>query len=363
MKNLAENKYSHDEIIKILKGNRKVKYRYELLDKNLLYLGDLTASGYIDFNANADITRVANLKINEIKDINYIDERIKIYFSLSTPRGWIDYPLGVFLVSSPNRYSNGLKITRDSECYDYGVILQEDKFTARYLVKAGATYTDEILKILNSAGIVNVNIQQSDLTTNSDIEFKLGLSKLDAVNTLLKSINYNNLYFDEYGNACVVPYILPVLRNIDEVYETDGESIIKPGATEILDTFNVPNKIIRYTENPDYGELISTYVNDNPTSKFSVQSRGRIIVDVDSVSDVANQAVLDAYVQRVAVEKSVYQSLSFRTANMPHHGYLDCLMINNKDLDVQGKYIELGWRMNLETGGEMTHSVRRVVPI
>lgn len=361
MIDLSANGYTHEQIIDMLKSNRQVKYKYDLLDKNMLYLGQVTATGNIDFNAKTDITRIASLKINEIKDINFIDERIKPYFCLKTPKGWIDYPLGVFLISSPERYNDGIRTTRQVDCYDLSIILQEDKFDKRYCIKAGSAYTDEVLKILNGAGIVNVNMQSSDLITKSDIEFELGKSKLEAINNLLEAINYNRIYFDENGNANVTPYLLPVLRNIDDIYETDNKSIIKVGASENLDTFNVPNKIIRYTESPDMDELISVYVNNNPSSKFSTVSRGRNIVDVASINDIADQVTLDAYVQRVATEKAVYKTITFDTAVMPHHSFLDCLMINNKDLNVQGKYIELAWNMNLENGGSMRHTCRKVI--
>ena len=282
---------------------------------------------------------------------------------LYTPKGWIDYPLGVFLLSSPNRYNDGFRTTRECTCYDYSVILQEDKFDKRHFIKAGSAYTDEVLKILNSAGITNVNMQSSDLVTNIDIEFELGKSKLDAINSLLNAINYNRVYFDELGNACVYPYILPVLRTVDFTYETDKNSIVGTGISENLDTFAVPNKIIRYVENPDSGELKSVYVNDDPNSKLSTVSRGRNIVSIESVTDIANQATLDAYVNRIAVENTVYQTITFKTANLPHHAFLDCLMINNKDIGLQGKYIELAWKMELKLGGEMQHTCRRVTPL
>lgn len=363
MRNLSQNGYSHDAVIKMLKGNRKIRFRNELTDKNGVYLGDVTATGSINCDSRADIGRSASLTISEIKDINYIDERIKSYMELSAPRGWLKYPLGVFLISSPNRDNNGYRTTREVECYDQSVVLQEDKFTTRYYVASGTAYTDEVETILNSAGIVNTAIISSDKETSSAIEFEIGTSKLEAVNSLLSAINYNRLWFDADGNACAEPYVLPTERTVEDTYETNKESIILPGITESLDVFNCPNIIVRYVENPDTGELKSTYINDNPESILSTVSRGRNIVDIESVTDIADQTTLDAYVQRVAAEKSVYGTLTFDTAIMPHHTNLNCLMVNNKDIEVNEKFIELAWEIPLEIGGRMKHICRKVVPL
>lgn len=363
MRNLSQSGYSHDTVMKMLKGNRKIRFRNELTDKNGIYLGDVTASGTISCDSRADIGRAASLTINEIKDINYIDERIKCFMEASTPRGWLKYPLGVFLISSPNRQNNGYRTMRDVECYDQSVILQEDKFTSRYYIPEGTIYTDVVTTIINGSGIINTRITSSDKTLSTDIEFEIGTSKLDAVNKLLSAINYNRLWFDADGNACSEPYVLPAIRTVEETYETNEESIIRPGVTESLDIFNCPNVIVRYVENPDVGELKSTYINDNPESVLSTVNRGRNIVDIESVSDIADQATLNSYVQRVAVEKSVYGTLTFNTATMPHHDILNCLMINNKDIGINEKYIELAWELPIEVGGQMKHVCRKVVPL
>jgi hypothetical protein len=307
--------------------------------------------------------RVGTFNVKEIADIDYINDRIKPYFCLYTPMGWIKYPLGVFLISSPTRQSDGMVITRDIESYDKAIILKEDKFTKRYLVPKGALYTDKINDILNSAGIFKSDITKSYLQVATDIEFEIGTSKLEAVNKLLNSINYEYIHFDEMGVAQASDYVSPDYRTTEYEYRTDKRSIIKVGSKESLDVFNCPNIFVRYLSNPETGELRSEYINDNPSSKLSTVSRGRNIVDVESVSDIADQTTLDAYVKRIADERQIYETIEFRTALMPHHGYMDCLYVRNKELGIDSKYIETEWTMSLEVGGHMSHRGRRVVTI
>lgn len=362
MDSLAQNGSSHEQVKNILLDNRVVTFEFDLLDKNEHSIGTVTASGSIDCDTSAQIVRGARFTIKESKDINYIDERLRPKMKVRHGDKWFVFPLGVYLLSSPSIQGRIGAYTKDTEAYDKSAILAEDKFTERTLFQAGTGYVDNVISILNSAGITNVNITPNTSELSTELEFEIGTSKLEAINKLLKSINYNYLYFDNNGTARSSPYILPLLRNVDETYQTDEKSIILPGSEKSQDLFNCPNVFVRYLENPDAGgTLISKVVNDNPSDKLSTVSRGRNIVDIESVSDIADQATLDQYVLRVMAEKQVYETISFETALMPHHGYMDCLGINIDSLNFRAKCIETSWSMELKVGGKMRHTCRKVV--
>lgn len=363
MNRLDNEYYSHEQMDKLLKSNRSITYKSQLLDNNNVPLGDITASGTINFSANCEIMRIANLEVKEYKDIDFINNRIKTYMVVNTPLGKVEYPLGVFLIASPDRETNGMSITRNLECYDYAQILKEDKFTNRYMIAKGQLYTNAINTLLESALLFNHDIFVSPLTIPTDIEFEIGTSKLDAINQLLKAINYTPLWFDENGVAKSSVYVSPSMRISEYTYSTDNESIVFQEVKESLDTFNIPNKIVRYTDNPEGAFLRAEWVNNNPSSKLSTVSRRRNIVDIESVSDIANQSTLDQYVQRIAEEQMLYQEINFDTAIMPHHTYNNCLKIVNKDLGINSTYIETEWNINLEVGGRMNHICRKLVNI
>ena len=109
--------------------------------------------------------------------------------------------------------------------------------------------------------------------------------------------------------------------------------------------------------------MISSITNDNPNSKLSTVSRGRVITDIESVRDIADKSSLDAYVQRIMAEKKVYQKLIFETLNMPMHETNDCLYVDVNSLGAYGKFIETAWEMNLTIGGKMRHVCRKAVSI
>lgn len=362
MYSLAQNGYTWDEVRRLLGQSRTVSYGFDILDKNDRGIGEVHSPDCrIYNNTDAEIQRSCSLTIIEEKEIDFTSDRIRPYMRLKTENGALVYPLGIFIMSSPARRAIGGAINWTVDCYDKTQILKDDRFDTRYTVTKNTAYTAAVSNIISSAGITMSEIIPSALETETDIEFPLGTSKLEACNKLLEAINYYPIYADSFGYIRSKPYELPDGRSIDAFYATDKASIIQPGAQEELDIFNAPNKIIRYLENAERNYLISSVTNDDPNSKLSTVSRGRTIVDIAAVDDIANQSALDAYVARIMAEQKVYQKITFETLNMPNHEYSDCLYIDNSELDVAGKYIETAWEMDLRTGGKMKHLCRKAV--
>lgn len=362
MYSLAQNGYTWDQVLAILKQPRTVTYGFDILDKDDNAIGEVHSPDCKIFNnINADIQRSCTLTIMEDKDIDFTSERLRPYMKVKTASGMLTYPLGVFLMSSPQRQAQGGAIKRSVECYDKMQILNDDRFDTRYTVPANTSYVAAVINIVLSAGINMVNIAPSQLETVTALEFPIGTSKLQACNELLAAINYYPLYADSFGVVRSKAYELPDGRIIDAFYATDKISIIQPGAQEELDIFGAPNKIVRYLENAERQLLVSSVTNDDPNSKLSTVSRGRVITDIASVSDIANQGALDAYVARVMAESKVYQKIVFETLNMPNHEYNDCLYVDDLELDIAGKYTEIAWEMDLWTGGKMKHQCRKAV--
>jgi len=373
MLNLAVNGYTREQVIDCLHGRSgsrgEVKFRYELLSKDEVKIGELQAQpGRVAMDSLAEIKRTALFELTEqeAQDVDWLSDRIRPVFCLKMPDGGIaEWPLGVFLLSSPTRKDENRKIKRNIEAYDTSLILKEDKFTDRYKISAGTKYITAIIDILNGAGIWKINIADHPGTISADKEFEIGTEKLTAINKLLAEINYTSLWVDENGYFVAQPYVLPSNRDPEYEYCTNDLSIIHPGSTEELDLFAVPNKWVRYVSNPDRAVMLrSEYTNELSTSPTSTINRGRTIVDIDSVDDIYDQATLDEYTKRIAYNASqVYGRFDFSTALMPHHSYYNCLYIEHADFGIAAKYMESSWSMDLQPGGAMTHSCRRVIII
>jgi len=369
MLSLAKGGYTAEQVKKQLHyggGSRDVSFRYEILNKNDVYIGDLDqVEASISFDSEAAIKRTGNFIINRntLDEIDWNNESIRPFYRLRMGVDVLEWPLGILLLSSPSRSAgNSGKVTRSIEAFDKSQILKEDKFTTRYLINSGSSYTAAITDILYSAGISKVSLEESLAELTTAIEFEIGTDKLSAVNDLLSAINYYSLWFDDQGFATSKAYQEPYTRNVEYEYRTDAISIIKPGAKETIDLFDAPNVFVRVLSSPETTVLKSVYTNDSPGSPLSTVNRGRNIVDYDTVSDIADQSTLDAYVRRIAINANqLYKSTTFKTATMPHHTFVDCLYVEHSDLGAGDVYIEKAWSMDLRAGGNMTHEVRKVI--
>lgn len=369
MQEIAQGIYSKEEVIKMLHSDsRVVKFRYDLLnnkDEKIREL-DNVISGEISMNSLAlNSKRVGRFAIKEEENINWLNDRIQPFCMFKMPDGgWVEYPLGIFILSSPTRRVRNGNIYRDVEAYDGLKVLLDDRFDSRYMIDEKTNYIKTITDILLGAGITKFNIEKTDLISRTTKEFEIGTEKLRAINELLQEINYTSLWVDENGYYTSKPYQLPNEREVEYRYEDNEFSITTPGMEETLDLFGVANKFIVVASNPESLPLVSIYENVNPNSLTSINKRETIIADYREINDVANQKLLDEYTKKIAYEASqIFGYVDFNTAINPLHSYNDLLYIKDSTLNINNNYVETSWTMSLEAGSQMNHKARRVILI
>ena len=365
--NLAQDIYTHEQVDKMLRANREVRYEYIIRNQYNETIGSLTdASGSISFDSTTEIMRTCSLraKRSELLDINRVDERIIPYFCILAPNGrWLKYPLGVFIIN-PSAQLDNKSVFISVEGYDLAQIALDMKLENTVAYMAGSVYTSSIS---NRLGTIYTNydvVANPDLRNPADVEYEIGSSEIETINAMLDAINYYPLYFDENGMAHAEPYIFPEDRTVQMQYSADGKSIIYDGVSQASNIFEIPNKFIRYTDDSDHEPLRSEVIVTDPTIPSSTVNRGRIITDIQSVDDIATQIALDNYTRRAAITASQHtEQLEFETVNMPCHGFKNCLQVRCEDMDIDGKYIEYAWEMDLTVGGKMKHQCYKAVAI
>lgn len=365
--NLAQDIYTHEQVDKMLRGDREVRYEYTIRDKNNKTIGSLTnASGSISFDSTTEIMRTCSLtaKRSELLDINTIDERIIPYFCLLAPNGrWLKYPLGVFLIN-PSATLNNKSVYISVDGYDLSRIAYDIKLENTATYREGSVYTSSIS---NRLGAIYTNydvIADATLKNPTDVEYEIGSSELETINAMLDAINYYPLYFDENGMAHAEPYIFPEDRKVQIQYSADNKSIIYDGVSQSTNIFDIPNRFIRYTDDSDHEPFRSEVTVTDATIPSSTVNRGRIITDIQSVDDIATQIELDNFTRRAAINASQHsEALEFETVNMPCHGFKNCLQVRCEDMDIDGKFIEYAWELDMSIGGKMKHQCYKVVTI
>jgi hypothetical protein len=366
---LARDGYTDQQIKDALHGkhgSRKIRFRFDLLDSNEVKKKELSnvLGGEVSFAALNDIKRTARFSLVDDGSINFLSDRIQPFVELRMSGGWISFPLGVFLLSSPARTDEPGGVMRDVEAYDGLVILRDDKLDDVLTIAAGTNYKTAIADVLTGAGITKTIIEDTTKTLPRDVAFEVGTDKLKVANALASQINFTPLRVDVNGYFITNTYVAPSERAAEYTYQDNQLSVIYNGMTEEMDLFGVANKWIVVRTNAEQAPLKSTYTNDNAGSMTSTVNRGRVIADYREVQDIADQTALDAYTERIAFEASqIYGRVEFETAIMPMHDYYDILNVIYGPLGINGNYTELSWSIPFDIGGKMKHSVRKVVTI
>lgn len=362
---LSQDIYSDAEVQKMLRQNRTIKFEYMIRNQYNETIGSLTdASGSISFDSTQGIMRTCQItaKKSELLDLRSVDNRIVPYFCLLAPNNhWLKYPLGVFIIN-PSSFLQNKSTYITVAGYDLAEIANAMKLTNTITCQKNTPITSHISERVSSIYTYYDIVADESLLRASDIEYEIGTTELDTINQMLNSVNYYPIYFDENGKAHCEPYVFPEEREVQMEYSDDHLSIIHDGVSQSTDLFTIPNKYIRYTNDSDSPLLRSEYTVEDANIPSSTTARGRVITDVEEVSDVSTQATLDSLTRRAAITGSQYnEELDFITALMPGHGYKNCLHVRVKDADIDNKYIEYAWEMELSVGGEMLHKCYKAV--
>lgn len=359
--NLAYGQYTQEELIKALsEESRTVFYEFILVDPHGNFINTISIdNAKISYDSANEVMRTLSgqVRASDIIDIDRLDYYIRPYMCLKYKKDVVRWPLGLFLINLSGDYEEKNKLL-EVIGYDVGKIALDDKTDTRTYAPGSTVYTSFAAQVAGTL-YSNVNVVPSEKSSSNGLEWDIGTEKLVVINDTLRSINYNPLHFDEYGTGQIKPFVFDEDRTVDHVYQDNDTSVILDGITIDTDRFEVPNKFVRYVENPDAAYLISTYLNDDPNSPYSTVNRGRVIVDIDSVDDIATQGDLDNLVYRIAAQANSTEEIEFSTLNMPGHGYRDCIFLSIKTYGIEGKYIETSWEMDLSEGGLMTHLVKK----
>lgn len=382
-------------------GTREIRYRAEALKAGIKARDVHIAGGKVSLDNSGDVLRTAQIDLYE--PIDEMNEEIKLYMMLRMEdadkasftsyrfnvkgytwdeleeRGlvfdalgrfamldevrvnqWKEWPLGVFIPSTPTRSGSGGANTWSVEAYDRSVILKEDGLSEPLYIAAGTGYLDAVEDVLFGAGIKSVIV--ADTTTAqiaADRIFEVGAKKINIVNTLLDEINFDPIYCDENGRFVIQAYRDASQASPSVMYKAGELSIIGNDTESTTDYYNVPNVFIALCSNPDLEQdYRSTFVNDSPVSPLSTIQRGRkIISEIYKPEQITTQASLDEYVTRKAYETEIAASetVTFSTAPVIH-GRSENVEIRHPD--VSGVFIEVSWTLPLD-GQDMEHTAKR----
>lgn len=356
---------------------RTESIRYRLLRNGLDY-GEIYADGAptlrMDGNGEIKMSMQGNFlpiavdSRGNSTEVDWLADEVKPILNINGE----DFPLAVLMPAKvvPSKDKN--KETLNVQFYDRCWRVRDMKVEGSLHLTAGTMYLDAVEQLLTSSGIGTIIKTPSTATLTEDREdWQTGVSYLTIVNQLLSEINYKQLWFNASGFAMLEPVSTPTAVNIqhtftgnkpDQRLQKEIEAIrVHPKITREMDIYQAPNVFVCICSNADKDAgLVAKAVNTNPQSPLSTMRRGRRIVQVVNVDNIASQAELQAYANKLLNESMITgETIRVETALQPGFGVEDVTAINYED--VFGICLEKQWEMQLQAGGTMTHTLEKVV--
>lgn len=344
---------------------RKVKTEIRVL-RNGAYLTTLryapNSAPTIRCDDTGAIKSALTGSFQENRDVDWLSDELQPVLTIDGE----EHTIGVFVPVSveENRTETGTFI--DVEAYDRGWRLQAIKariYYTLYSLDDTYTYLFEVKQLLSTANIAIVLCPPDTSPRIPEMRsFELGTDYLTIANTLLKEINFDELFFNKDGAAVLQPYKTPSGENVTRILDNSNiRSLVLPNMRRISDIYNKPNEFVVVCANPDRGEMLrAVAVNTNPQSPFSTLRRGRRITEIVRMDYIADQAALQAYANRLCSMSMLSgETVTVETALLPGFGYHDVTGLRYDE--ISGVFLERGWSMDFRAGGTMTHHLERVV--
>jgi len=366
------------DITKILTGNRIESFKYERLTlQNGMYthyewLNNII-SGNININFTRDIIGTASFEMKDNTNINFLSDLIRPWYTLTYNDIEYSIPLGTYVLSSPNKVSNGKVVTRQVQGYDLLIALEQDKITSSVYYEAGENVIDTITSLLDGVGTwIKYSIPPSDEVLIEDMSYEIGKSKLFIINSLLNTINYYPLWCSGTGIFKSIPW--SDNKYIAWNFEDNNESLYKNGIDITIDYTNMYNKVIiiarQLTVDTEPLTKTWTFEDENLSNHpLSQTSLGRYIVKIFD-SEATSQSYVDLRARREILKMlEIEEAISYNHAlitsrtndGLPYQG--DCYNFKNTLLNINAIYKIESFSYNLKVGELIKSVIRRVTNV
>lgn len=276
---------------------------------------DGVTGGTITVSTDARIKRAGKLSVVSDKPPEWWGTKLLHVFV--TVNG-VKWPLGLFIPTSPQEEYTGEAVEYEIELHDKLLIPDQDAVVSAYSVAPGTELIPHVVGMLREMGQNNLAIEpfvprpdeSGRLWTTGrnsrPLTWDAGESKLTIINDILDYCGYFSLTCDPNGVYVAEHYRVPAEREVSWEFVEGQNSVHTKRWTFEQDLASIPNRIVYSTQEADNGQgktapsLTSSWENTDPASPYSFPSRGRWISEVKTDAEAADQATLDAMVQRRA---------------------------------------------------------------
>lgn len=273
------------------------------------------------------------------------------------------YSLGIYLPATFMQRETETGTLIELEAYDRSWLARDNKIEERQYFPAGTNYVEAAASMLAASGIRTISSVSTLLTMPEAREdWEIGTSRLAIANELLTEIGYRNVWMDAEGVARLEPFEAINAANIrHSISDKDVRSLLMPGMGRTTDVYSAPNVFVVICSNPDKPDgMIAKAENYSGQSPLSITRRGRKIVQVTRISNIASQEELQAFADRQLTDSLIAgETIRVTTGLLPgfDSGQVTSLQYGKLFAICREK----SWSMELKPGGNMQHTLEREV--
>lgn len=279
--------------------------------------------------------------------------------------GHTSWPLGVFIPSTPIERWGRDGRSWDIELLDRTSVVEQDKVEATYSLAAGTVVTTAVKNLIVSTGEPVGSITSTTDALANPMTWNPGTSKLTIVNDLLAAAGFSALWADGNGQFRVEKIVDPNARPI--IYEMlDNEnSVYMPDFQRDKDIYAIPNKVIAVAQGTGTTEgLIGIATNQDPTSPYSFQSRGRWITHVEEGVEATSQQIINDFASRSLAQRTAPSStLQVSHAPLPNWWVGNVVRFRSTAAKVDSKFFITTTSINFSSTELATTTMTEVVSL
>ena len=267
--------------------------------------------------------------------------------------------LGTFMIIAAPETLSETGSYYNIEAYDETMLLKQAALTARSYFAAGTSYLTAIETLLTAVGMANIVADDNTDTLQIAREFAVGTTYISIVNTLLEEINFNPVHAGSDGYIYLTKKSEPTTA--DFVYKDRNRFSMIGTINRETDIYSKPNVLVGVMSNPQQSPITYTRQNTDLNSVLSVGRRGYQVVKIYKLSNIASQAVLEAYIDAELLKAmQTTETISFQTLLETGHEYRSAVQLVTDLID--GLFVEIGWQIEIRSNqARMQHNAERRV--
>lgn len=337
-------------------GQRTETVRYEVLDQ----FGQVTGALQVDepptvsMNPSSRLPRQLSglhLPAGQTADVNPYSDRVRPLWVLSDGA---EHPLGVFLWATRTVRRSTAGDHTDGTFYDATFVLDQQARQSTSFAP-GTNLADAIAAVAKTAGFTDeqFDIEPTNLPLGSAVGWLAGTKRLDIVNYLAALAGYV-AYVDNAGRFVARSIPDATVDAPDHLYDAgQGCRILVDTITEVDDLIAKPNIYVARSTSLSDAEIVGVYELPD-ASPISVANRGYEVVAIIDAPGLASTSQAEQLARTAALADAQAEQVDFAAAPDPRHDAFAVVEFLGE------RYLEAGWSLQLQPGGEHRHTLRRL---